>query len=225
MRPPDDTRSKSTCLPRPGPAPYPGGPMRRERPELQRHADYFDPEGTGYVRVSQTYRGLRDLGVSRPWSALLSAIINGALGYVTQRKVTLTIAIEHIARGKHASDTGIFDENGRFVPARFDALFASAAPDERGAEEADEGAAVASMLTRQELRDFMHADGPQGFFGDLFSAAEAKLFFCVASDAKKKVGGEMVDAITRRRLRSFYRGDLLPALRRRYRIEQKKRNE
>jgi peroxygenase len=173
-----------------------------------RHADYFDPEGTGLIRYRQTFRGLRDLGVGRIWSAVLSTIINGALGWVTQGRPTMTIRIDAIARGKHPSDTGIFDEVGRFVPERFEALFASAEPDGAGR----------TLLTRRELRAFMHASGPQSKVGDFFSAAEAKLFFCVAADATKREDDREVPAISKRRLASFYAGDLLPALRRRNRV-------
>lgn len=178
-----------------------------KRSALQRHADYFDPEGTGTIRLEQTYRGLRDLGVSRPWSVALASIINGALGPVTQRRATLTIDIDQIARGKHASDTGIFDADGEFVPSRFDELFEASSTGEIDA------------ISRKELRSFMHADGPQSLAGDFFSAAEAKLFFCVAADATKTEDGERVPAITRQRLRSFYLGNLLPALRRWRRIK------
>src|SRR5688500_3855492 len=71
---------------------------------LQRHVSYFDPAGTGKVRWGQTYHGLRDLGVGRFWSAVLTTIINVALGRVTGGG-WLTIDIANIQRGKHDSDT------------------------------------------------------------------------------------------------------------------------
>jgi len=97
------------------------------------------------------------------------------------------------------------------VPARFDELFASANTD------------AVDAVTRKELRDFMHSGGPQSLAADFFSSAEARLFFRVAADAEKTENGDRVPAISRRRLRSFYLGDLLPALRRRHRIQEMSR--
>lgn len=175
---------------------------------LQRHVLYFDPEGTGLITYGQTYRGIRDLGVGRAWSAILSGIIHLALGWVTQRRPTLTIDIANIHRGKHPSDSGIFDDEGNFVPERFDALFTFAG------ETDDETARV----TEKELRAYMKSEGPQSFAGNFFSGAEARLFFCVAADTTKREDGREVPAITRRRLKVFYDGRLLPAIRRHRRI-------
>ena len=114
-----------------------------------------------------------------------------------------------IARGKHPSDTGIFDAEGRFVEERFEALFASAAAGPDGARD---------RLTRKELRAFQSANRARSRAGDFFSFAEAKLFFCVASDTRKQEDGALVPAVSRRRLRAFYRGTLLPALARHRRV-------
>jgi hypothetical protein len=54
--------------------------------------------------------------------------------------------------------------------------------------------------------------GPQSAIGDFFSWAEAKLFFCVASDCTKREGGREVPAIRERTLLRFYRGELLPRI-------------
>jgi peroxygenase len=174
---------------------------------LQRHVMYFDPEGTGQIVYRQTYREIRNLGVGRAWSALLSAIIHAALGWVTQGKPSFTIDIASIHRGKHPSDSGIFDAHGELVPERFEQLFAFAG--EQG---------TSQKVTQHELRSFMRSDGPQSFAGDFFSGAEARLFFCVASDTTKMEDGREVPAITKRRLRVFYDGRLLPAIRRHRRI-------
>jgi peroxygenase len=179
--------------------------MRNDDPEvamsaLERHAAYFDPGRTGRIPWNQTYRGLRDLGVGRAWSGVLSTIINLALGKRTGGG-WLTIRVANIRRGKHDSDTGIFDERGEFVPARFDALFESISKSE-----------APDRLTRKEFRDFMKAHGPQSAVGGFFSGAEAKVFFCVAADTTKLEGGAVVPAVRRRTLHTFYEGKLLPRL-------------
>jgi peroxygenase len=178
-------------------------PIRVDEPKteltpLQRHAAYFDPEGTGLIRFGQTYRGLRDLGVGRGWSVTLSSIIHAALGRRTSGGL-LTIRIANIHRGKHDSDTGVFDASGKLVDARFEALFASIAHTD-----------PPNVITRKEFRSFMKQSGPQSAAGTFFSWAEAKLFFCVAADTEKREDGKTVPAIRRATLRSFYEGDLLP---------------
>ena len=177
---------------------------------LERHAAYFDPQRTGLIRFGQTYRGLRDLGVSRGWSATLASIIHAALGRRTSGEVS-TIRIANIHRGKHDSDTGVFDAEGKLVEARFDALFASIAhthpPD---------------VITRNEFRAFMKANGPQSAAGGFFSWAEAKLFFCVAADTDKTEDGKKVPAIRRATLRAFYEGKLLPRVRELRRLRAKR---
>ena len=68
---------------------------------LQRHAAFFDPAGTGVVTMGQTFAGMRRLGVHLVWRVLLTPIINGFLGYLTQGHPSLVIRIDRIAKGKH----------------------------------------------------------------------------------------------------------------------------
>ena len=79
---------------------------------LQRHAAFFDPEGTGEVTMGQTWAGLGRLGVALLWRLLLTPIINGFLGYLTQGKVSVRIAVARIAEGKHPFDSGTFGDDG-----------------------------------------------------------------------------------------------------------------
>jgi hypothetical protein len=91
---------------------------------LERHASFFDPEGTGFVTWRQTYRGMRRLGVHLPWRVLLTPVINGFLGALTQGHASFVIRIDTIAKGKHPYDSGTFDARGELDPTAFDALFA-----------------------------------------------------------------------------------------------------
>ncbi len=175
---------------------------------LQRHAGYFDADGDELVTLAETYGGLRRLGVGRLASGILAGIINLFLGPITRGRFTLTISVANIASGVHPFDTGVFDRHGKLDRAHFDALF------EGGSD----------RLTRTELRQVIvrrgraaHA-GWKGWLANRFSSAEARLLFCIGSDATKSVDGREEPAITRLRLLHFYQGRLLPALARRRRI-------
>jgi peroxygenase len=179
---------------------------------LERHADYFDADRDGLVTLPETYGGLRRLGVGCVTSGILAGIINLFLGPITRGRASLTISVAHIAAGVHPFDTGVFNQRGELDRARFDALFAP------GAE----------RLTRAELRSVIVGRGRaaragwKGWLANRFSAAEARLLFCLASDTTKTVDGRPEPAITKLRLLHFYQGRLLPALARRRRIANRK---
>lgn len=178
---------------------------------LERHAAFFDPASTGSITMGQTTAGLRALGVGLGWRLVLPPIINGFLGYLTQRKVSFTIAVSKIADGKHPFDTGVFDDSGAVDAAAFDALL---------------GAATGGALTKEEMIALIVSRGNRrpamgklaGSLGKWFSAREVGLLFCLAADTTKKVDGREVRAITPRTLRRFYDGTLLHTLVRRRRI-------
>jgi peroxygenase len=92
---------------------------------LQKHALFFDRNGDGELTLLDTYRGSRALGFGRLLSGALALTINGALGWVTSDPIrpTLRITVAHIDRGKHGSDTDIYDRRGQFVPEEFEDIF------------------------------------------------------------------------------------------------------
>ncbi|MGO9837537.1 MAG: caleosin family protein [Polyangiaceae bacterium] len=174
---------------------------------LQRHAAFFDPQGTGLVTIGQTFVGMRRLGVHLVWRVLLAPIINGFLGYLTQGRPSLVIRIDRIAKGKHPFDSGTFDTGGEVDSSAFDALFQQ----------------YGDAISLDEMRAVISARGnrlPQmgklaGVLGHFFSDREVGVFFCVASDTTKVSDGRVVDAVTRDTLRRFYEGTLFPDLARR----------
>lgn len=176
-----------------------------------RHAAFFDPESTGSITMGQTTAGLRALGVGVGWRLVLPPIINGFLGYLTQRKVSFTIDVSKIADGKHPFDTGVFDDAGELDQEALDALLA---------------AATGGALTKEEMTALIVRRGNRrptmgklaGSLGKWFSAREVGLLFCLAADTTKTVDGREVPAITPRTLRRFFAGTLLPTLVRRRRI-------
>ncbi|OFX22589.1 MAG: hypothetical protein A2V77_18960 [Anaeromyxobacter sp. RBG_16_69_14] len=186
----------------------PHGPPRKSA--LERHAAFFDPEGTGIVTVGQTWDGLARLGVGVGWRLVLSPIIHGFLGYLTQRKLSLDVVIARIKDGKHPFDTGVFGDDGDIDEAAFDALVAAAG----------EG------FTAKEMNALIRGRGNRrtemgklaGALGRWFSAREVELLVCLAADARKTEDGREAPAVTPRTLRRFYEGKLLSALARRQRI-------
>lgn len=96
---------------------------------LQQHVAFFDPDSDGVVSPRDTYNGFRRLG----WSPLLAVgsamIINSIFSYPTLPPgqwipdFKLRIYTERIHKGKHGSDSGTFDHEGRFIPQHFEDLF------------------------------------------------------------------------------------------------------
>jgi hypothetical protein len=180
--------------------------MGTEPTALERHVGFFDPDGTGFVTIRQTREGMRRLGVVWIWRTILPFIINGFLGYLTQRRPTFVIRVDRIAQGKHPFDSGTFDDGGHADPAAFEALFAGGDP-----LTADEMCAIISARGNHKKEM-----GPiAGGLGHWFSRREVELFFCVAADTTKSVEGRVVPAVTKKTMRAFYDGTLLPELARR----------
>lgn len=198
-----------------------GGMAKEDQTALQRHAAFFDPEGTGEVTMGQTWAGLRRLGVALLWRLLLTPIINGFLGYLTQGKVSFRIVVAKIADGKHPFDSGTFGDDGTIDEEAFRTLAAAGTG----------GAATApSTLTAREMRALILSRGNRrpkmgklaGALGSWFSGKEVQLFFCIAADTTKKEEGRDVPAVTPRTLRRLYDGTLFQALARRRRILERR---
>jgi hypothetical protein len=174
---------------------------------LERHASFFDPAGTGEVRIGQTVAGMRRLGVKLVWRIVLPPIIQLFLGYLTQGRPSLVIRVDRIARGKHPFDTGTFDDGGEFDAQAFGALFGG----DSDLLTADEMCAVVAARGNRLPRKGKLA----GALGHWFSGKEVRLFFCVAADSTKVVGGRAFEAVRKETLRRFYDGTLFPDLARR----------
>jgi hypothetical protein len=182
---------------------------------LERHVAFFDPEGTGKVTFGQTWAGLGRLGIGLGWRVLLTPIINGFLGYLTQGRVSFDIVVSKIKDGKHPFDTGSFGDDGEIDEDALGKLVL---------------AGTGNALTAKEMRALILARGnrrPQmgklaGSLGRWFSGKEVKLLFCLAADTTKREDGNDVPAVTPRTLRRLYDGSLFHLLARRRRIREER---
>ncbi|MGK3985169.1 caleosin family protein [Sorangium sp. So ce136] len=167
-----------------------------DRTALEMHSAFFDRNHDGIITLRETYEGLRAIGIGRVLSAWFALFINGVLGLPTSRSFvpTFSITLENIHRGKHASDTGVYDKDGRFDPAKFDELFSRWDKDRDGALNVRE--LVARTLGDRDLLDV---------FGFLASAGEWTVLYALAGKGGK---------LTREQLRRMYDGTLFYELER-----------
>ncbi|KAK5049093.1 hypothetical protein LTR84_005516 [Exophiala bonariae] len=96
---------------------------------LQQHILFWDRDNDGIIYPLDVYNGFRQLGFSIIFS-LGSLLIPFFFSYATTLAHSYIpdpryrIYVKSIHKAKHGSDTGIFDIDGHFEPARFDAMFA-----------------------------------------------------------------------------------------------------
>ncbi|WVZ73782.1 hypothetical protein U9M48_022058 [Paspalum notatum var. saurae] len=162
---------RCSCSPRLGrAAAFGSGPTA-----LYRHAAFFDRDGDGVVSLAETYGAFRALGFGFSVSSVSAALINGALGSkcrpenATSSK--LDIYIEDIQRGKHGSDTGSYDAEGRFVPEKFEEIFAKHAR------------TVPDALTSDEIDQMLEANREPGDYSGWAAAeAEWKILYSLGKD-------------------------------------------
>jgi peroxygenase len=164
------------------------------RTALQQHVDFFDGDGDGMITARETNRALRDLGFSGITARPMSLVINSGLGRKTGGTL-LKVSADDIHLGKHAGDTGIYDDAGEFVPEKFERIW------QRFDVDGD------SALTQQELDGMIQANVDEaGGEGGLAARAE----FYLLMDLAGETGDDGVKRLSRERLQSFYDGSLFP---------------
>lgn len=100
---------------------------RAHQTVLQQHIDYWDPDLDGVIWPTDTYRGCRRFGWNPVLSFFAAAIINLGLSYPTCSNIfpdpLFRIYISRIHKAKHGSDSGSYDNEGRFRPQQFEDIF------------------------------------------------------------------------------------------------------
>ncbi len=101
---------------------------------LQQHVKYFDENDDGVILPWETYDGFRSLGFGIVLSFVAAFLIHSFVSYPTQPNwlpdLRFPIYISRIHCAKHGSDSEVFDNEGRFVPSKFDQIWFSFAKSE-----------------------------------------------------------------------------------------------
>lgn len=135
----------------------------RRQTVLQQHCEYFDPDRDQVVWPQDTFRGFRNLGFNLLLSILAVIIIHANFSYPTSRSLLpdpfFRVHLDNIHKAKHGSDTGTFDNEGRFIPQKFEDIFSKYAPIKEG-------------LTKEDIWDLLAGQrvllDPVGWFGAFF---------------------------------------------------------
>ncbi|KAJ8770258.1 hypothetical protein K2173_012700 [Erythroxylum novogranatense] len=142
---------------------------------LQKHVFFFDENQDGIVYPSETFRGFRAIGSGLLLSTAAAIFINVALSQKTRPgkfpSLLFPIEIKNIHRAKHGSDSGVYDKEGRFVPAKFEEIFAKHAHSRPDA------------LTSDELKGMLKANRePKNYSGWFASYIEWKILYVLCKD-------------------------------------------
>ncbi|KXS22162.1 caleosin CLO3-2 [Gonapodya prolifera JEL478] len=131
---------------------------------LQQHVAFFDRDRDGIVSMRDTFLGFCALGFNIFFSILAVFIINVNFSYPTSNSwlpdPTFGVRVKNIHRAKHGSDSEAYDNEGRFVPQKFEEIFSKYDRERKGA------------LTFRELMTMIRAQrnwvDPFGWFAAFF---------------------------------------------------------
>lgn len=94
---------------------------------LQQHCAFFDPDHDGIIWPMDTFHGFYALGFGLIISALAMIIIHLNFSYPTAPTWVpdpyFRLYLDRIHKDKHGSDSGTYDNEGRFVPQKFEDFF------------------------------------------------------------------------------------------------------
>ncbi|CAM8947514.1 unnamed protein product [Rhodiola kirilowii] len=168
---------------------------------LRKHVAFFDRNGDGLVYPWETYRGFRAIGCGILISVAGALVINPAFSKRTRPggsfDIRFPIGVQDIKFAIHGSDTGVFDSEGRFVPKKFEEIFAKHAKTN------------SASLTNDELSEMLEANRePKDLPGRFAAFSEWKLLYSLCKDKNGLMQKETI--------KSFYDGDLF------YKLEEER---
>lgn len=168
---------------------------------LQKHTAFFDKDGDDLITRSETALSLCQLGFGLKLAKAAALVIHLAIGPETTGNFeSLDISVRNINRGKHGSDTGIFDDQGRFVPPVFERMFSEF--DRNRSDSLSEAEIDAMIKINSQLRP-----GKK-----IASILEFQLLMFIAADTTEEVAGQNFRALSKERLRQLYNGTLFYTL-------------
>ncbi|PGH16411.1 hypothetical protein AJ79_01742 [Helicocarpus griseus UAMH5409] len=101
--------------------------QHKDQTVLQQHCDFFDPDQDGIIYPHDTFSGFYKLGFGFFLSLLAVFIIHANFSYPTLDTFIpdplFRVYIKNIHKDKHGSGTGVYDNEGRFVPQKFEDIF------------------------------------------------------------------------------------------------------
>ncbi|KAL8053021.1 hypothetical protein ABFX02_05G044500 [Erythranthe guttata] len=159
-----------------------------ETSALQKHVMFFDRNNDGIIYPSETFQGFRAIGCGLLLSSVASVFINLGLSQKTRPgkpfSFKFPIEVKNIKMAKHTSDSGVYDKEGRFVPTRFEEVFAKHA------------LTHPHSLTSDELKNLLKSNRePKDYGGWLAGYTEWKILYILCKDKNGLLHKENVRAV------------------------------
>ncbi|KAJ7942894.1 Caleosin-related family protein [Quillaja saponaria] len=162
-------------------------PIPLDENVLQKHVAFFDRNGDGVVYPWETFQGFRAIGCGYLLSMAASLFINFGLSGKTRPgkfpSLLLPIEVKNIHKAKHGSDSGVYDTEGRFVPAKFEEIFSKHSHAHHNALTSDE---LMAMLKENRV--------PKDYLGWLASYTEWKILYVLCKDKNGLLRRETIRA-------------------------------
>jgi len=105
---------------------------------LQQHILFWDQDNDGVIWPQDTYKGFRELGFNVVFSLIAMVIIHATFSYPTGLAKSLLpdpffrLLVPSIHKAKHGSDSATYDNEGRFIPQKFEEIFTKYDKDFKG---------------------------------------------------------------------------------------------
>lgn len=100
----------------------------RDQTVLQQHCAFFDADGDGIIWPQDTFWGFHAVGFGFLLSLAAVFIIHANFSYPTVAgwlpDPFFRIYLARVHKDKHGSDSGTYDPEGRFIPQKFEDIFA-----------------------------------------------------------------------------------------------------